>query len=322
VENPDGSTTVTETAEDGTVTETTTSPNGVVVVTVTDPSGTVSQITGTIPADVAGQAAQDGTTVTLPVTVTPEKLAQDAPPISLDIQGEAGEIAVEIPVSNVDLGIVAMVAQEDGSLEIDKASLVTDTGVVVQASGGDVIKIVDNTKTFSDVPEGYWAEDAITFVTARTVFNGDDDGAFQPTVPMTRGMMAQVLYNLENNPEATLEANFPDVHDAAWYADAVDWAAEVGVVEGYGSGLFGPDDSITREMLIVMLWRYLGSPNATQTTLSFPDAADVSDWAHAAMLWATEVGLISGKDDGTLDPQGLASRAEVAQVFMNYLTKL
>jgi hypothetical protein len=136
---------------------------------------------------------------------------------------------------------------------------------------------------------------------------------------MGRAMLAQVLYSLAGKPSVG-GADFKDVSSSAWYANAVAWAAEQGIVSGYPDGSFGADDSISREQLALMLWNYAGKPAATQTALNFADAANASSWAQSALLWANEQGIINGKSDTALDPGGIATRAEVAQMIMKYLS--
>ena len=128
-----------------------------------------------------------------------------------------------------------------------------------------------------------------------------------------------VLHNLENNPAQPLAGMFSDVVSDAWYSEAVAWAAARGIVSGYGNGLFGPGDNITREQLAVMLWRYAGSPAATDKELHFTDADKASGYALEALRWAVENGILNGYGDGRLGPQGLATRAQVAQMLMNFL---
>ena len=112
---------------------------------------------------------------------------------------------------------------------------------------------------------------------------------------------------------------FADVPRSAWYTEAVCWAASMGIVTGYGNDLFGPDDKITREQLAVMLWRYAGSPVATRKEPNFSDADEASDWALEALRWAVENGIINGIGNGLLDPGGLATRAQVAQMLKNFI---
>jgi hypothetical protein len=131
-------------------------------------------------------------------------------------------------------------------------------------------------------------------------------------------MLAQVLYNLENGQKTTGMAGFSDVAADAWYADAVIWASEKKIVSGYGNGKFGAGDSITREQLAVILYRYSGSSDVSATLESFTDAGNASTYAVDALSWAVQNGIMSGKGNGILDPKGTASRAEVATMLMNY----
>ena len=107
--------------------------------------------------------------------------------------------------------------------------------------------------------------------------------------------------------------------NGAWYTEAIRWATSRGIVGGYGNGMFGPNDNITREQLAVMLWRYAGSPAATDKELHFTDVDEISGYALEALRWAVENGVMSGKGGGILDPTGLATRAQTAQMLKNYL---
>ncbi len=107
--------------------------------------------------------------------------------------------------------------------------------------------------------------------------------------------------------------------DGAWYTNGITWAAAQGVVGGYGNGLFGPNDNITREQLAVMLWRYAGSPAATNKELHFNDIDEAGDYALEALRWAVENGILNGYGDGRLNPAGLATRAQVAAMLMRYI---
>lgn len=135
---------------------------------------------------------------------------------------------------------------------------------------------------------------------------------------MTRGMLAMVLFNLENNPNTIITDAFMDVESGAWYAESVSWAASHGIVDGYGDGIFGAEDSITREQFVTMLWRYAGEPQATGSLNAFPDASDIQGWASDAMVWAVQNGIIEGTDGGRLDPRSNALRSQVATMFMRF----
>ncbi len=166
-----------------------------------------------------------------------------------------------------------------------------------------------------------WFAAPVNFVAAREIFNGTGEGIFDPDSSMTRGMLAKVLHNLENNPEATSENIFGDA-DGHWAEDSVAWAAEKGIVSGYEDGTFGVDDEITREQLATMLYRYAGSPEVTGNLDKYTDKTSVSDYAEKAVIWAVEVGIISGTTETTLDAKGLATRAQVAAMIMRFIQNI
>ena len=177
---------------------------------------------------------------------------------------------------------------------------------------------------FTDVTSGDWFYDAVAYVYDKGMMEGTTDTTFAPTMNLTRSMIAQVLYNLEERPEAPGAAGFTDVAAGAWYADAVNWAAARGIVKGYDTGAFGPEDSVTREQLAAILYRYAQAKgyDTTQGGMAvreFSDSASISDWAQEAMAWAVNAQVLSGKGNGVLDPQGTATRAEVAQMLMNFV---
>ena len=174
---------------------------------------------------------------------------------------------------------------------------------------------------FTDVTEGSWYYDAVRFVNQNSLMNGIGRDTFAPDSNLSRAMLAQILYNKEGKPSVAESSAFTDVAPGEWYSNAVTWAAASNIVGGYGNGLFGSNDNITREQLAVMLWRYAGEPAATNKELHFNDADEVSGYALDALLWAVENNIINGKGGGILDPQGQATRAQVAQMLMNYLRK-
>jgi hypothetical protein len=317
VTNAQGVTTTTETVK-------ATAANGTTATKVTSTAADGSAVTRA-EAVVSQQAAQSGQAVTLPIDLyaVPAKVSDTAPTVTVTVPETAEEITVEIPVSNVTNTTVVLLVNPDGTEEILKKSIVTDDGCVDMGITENVtLKLIDNEKEFVDVGN-HWAGDAIDFVAARTIFNGDTAGNFQPDVSMTRGMLAQVLYNLEQNPEAvTTGAIFPDVDSDDWYADAISWASANGVTNGYGNGSFGPDDSITREQLVTMLYRYFGGSTVSGAISRFPDAGQVSSYAVDAMNWAVGAGIITGTSAGTLSPTTTASRAEVATMFQRFLNIL
>jgi hypothetical protein len=169
---------------------------------------------------------------------------------------------------------------------------------------------------FADVAQAAWYHNALDYVLTNHLMSGYGNGKFGPDDNLSRAQMVQILYNREGQPSVSTSSGFTDVVSNAWFSKSITWAAQNGIVGGYGNGKFGPDDNITREQLAVILWRYAGSPQPTQTTLNFSDAGKVSSYAKAALLWANEKGLVNGMGDGTLNPQGQATRSQAAKMLM------
>ena len=301
--NEDGSTTKTVTdKKTGTVTETTTYTDGAKKVVETKTDGTVTatltQKDGTKTESVTDKSGATTAAVTLPKGVDSAK--------------------VTIPVSaKTGAGTVAILVKADGTEEVLKGSVATENGVVVTVTGDAKLKIVDNSKSFSDAASGDWFADAVAFVTSHELFQGTGEDTFSPNAAMTRAMLVTVLHRYENAP-AGGPLTFDDVTEDAWYSDAVAWAAEQGIVTGTESG-FEPDGNITRESLAVILYRYAKGTAQAGGLDAFSDAGSVSDWAKDAMSWAVAQGLISGKDGNALDPAGSATRAEVATILMRFI---
>ena len=178
---------------------------------------------------------------------------------------------------------------------------------------------------FTDVPAGYWAEDGIRYVYDKGLMQGTTASAFSPEQTTTRGMIAAILYRLENSPAVTGGKSFSDVTDGMYCADAVRWAQSCGIVNGYSDGRFAPNASITREQLAAILYRYAAYKNqdvAKKADLSaFTDAGSVSAYAKEALAWANAAGLVNGTVSGTLNPQGGATRAQAAMILMRWLEK-
>ena len=159
----------------------------------------------------------------------------------------------------------------------------------------------------------------MAFASARELFSGTSETTFSPTQPMSRGMLATVLYRLEGSPDQDAPASYGDVSSDAWYADGVAWATENGIANGYGDGQFGPNNNVTREQFAVMLWNYAGRPSASGQTLDFTDADQASGYALEALCWAVENGILNGYGNGKLIPGGMATRAQAAQMLKNFM---
>ena len=174
---------------------------------------------------------------------------------------------------------------------------------------------------YTDVTMGTWYYEAVRFVSENGFMGGYGGSLFGPNDNLSRGQLAQILYNHTGRTVIRTSSTFTDVDPDAWYSTAVSWAVSEGIVSGYGDGCFGPNDPVTREQLAVMLWRYAGSPAATEKELNFTDADRASGYALEALRWAVENDIINGKDSGFLAPQDRAARAQVAQTLMNFLGK-
>lgn len=169
---------------------------------------------------------------------------------------------------------------------------------------------------YVDIPAGALYLDAVEYVTAQGLMNGTGEGRFEPNAPMTRATFATVLWRYAGSPTVEDAATFVDA-DENWYIDAISWAQSVGAIEGYGDGIFGCDDPLTREDAATILWRYAGSPSA-ENAASFADADEIFGYAATAVAWASENGILSTDADGNIAPKREANRAELAVLFMNY----
>lgn len=182
-------------------------------------------------------------------------------------------------------------------------------------------------KAFTDLDADAWYHEGVDYALTNGLMNGVGGGRFEPDGQLTRAQLVTVLYRAAGEPDTGKQVNpFTDVPDDTWYTKAVIWAANNGIVNGVAKNTFAPDDSITREQIAAMLYRYAGAEAAKEDKLSaFPDAAKVSDWAKEALNWAVASGLINGVADanGTanLEPQATATRAQIATILMRWLEK-
>lgn len=323
---PDGSQTVVETAKDGTITSTEKAKDGSTVKTVQNPDGSskttvnradkvtaettidrrgkaVAQVK--LPAQVTQEAQRGNKAILLPVTEMP---VTSGGLIAVTVHTSSKQpVKVELPVLQPGPGTVAVILHPGGAEEIVKTSVLTQQGVLFQVSNGAVVTVKDNSKYFSDA-NSHWAKDAIGFVSARDLFQGQTASTFAPNDNMSRAMLMTVLARLDGADTAG---------GGTWYAGGMEWAMTHGISDGSN-----PEGVITREQLVSMLHRYAGSPAAGSKALSFSDAQLVSGYARDSMCWAVENGIVSGYGNGLLAPNGSATRAEVAAVFKRYIELL
>jgi hypothetical protein len=178
---------------------------------------------------------------------------------------------------------------------------------------------------FIDVT-GHWALDAIRYVYQNGMMNGATSTKFAPEAELTRGMIVTILYRLEKEP-AVSDGAFADVDGDMYYADPIAWAAENDIVTGYDETTFGPENAVTREQLAAILYRYAQYKGMAAVTMeenltSFSDADQISAYAVQPLNWAVGQELINGVDEGTLRPQGTATRAQVATILMRFCENL
>ena len=176
---------------------------------------------------------------------------------------------------------------------------------------------------FTDVDTAKWYHLSVDYVLTHKMMNGVSSRAFAPNANLTRGMLVQILYNLEGKPKGTA-ANFSDVQADAWYAEAVGWAASNKVVTGYADGTFRPNAAVTREQAAAILYRYAQSKGIDVSVgentniLSYVDVQQASEYAIPALQWAVGAGVLNGKNGGRLAPTGTATRAEIAAIMQRW----
>ena len=202
-----------------------------------------------------------------------------------------------------------------GSTVVAQARVNRYSGAVVSVSK----YYTPATFVMDDVHRSDWYYNAAKFVYDNSLMMGTDVRHFSPNVNMTRGMLVTVLYRIEDEPYA-YGSSFRDVNYSDWYYNAVVWASREGIVEGYGGGVFGPNDPVTREQMMTILYRYFGFNDGSYTIqgslLPFSDDYMVSDWAYAPMDWGVTLGLVNGVGGNRLSPQGKATRAQLATIMM------
>lgn len=301
----DGTKIQTETKKDGSTVKTTTNPNGSSVTESKDAAGS----TGTVKTDKNGQttakttlsnkaiedAKKNGEAVKAPVEVEASRDSSTAPTVKVELPKGAGETKVEIPVSNVKPGTVAVLVHPDGTEEILKDSIPTEDGIQLTVDGSATVKIIDNSKGFIDT-RNHWAKDAIDFVSARGLVNGMSATIYAPNNSTTR---AQLWTILARQNDADLNGG------NTWYEKAQLWSKDKGISDGTE-----PNAAINRAQMVTMLWRTMGQPAATDK-VSFADVPAGSYYAQA-VAWAVESGITTGVGNGKFDPTATCTRAQIA----------
>ncbi|WNX86297.1 leucine-rich repeat protein [Agathobaculum sp. NTUH-O15-33] len=252
--------------------------------------------------------------------------------------GFRGKLSVSLPVADHDGQVLTVAHCLDGKLTLTDAKAANGL-ITVETDSLSPFAVLDGAYTkadleqfllpFTDVRESDWFHNAVLYVYINGLMNGTSQTTFEPYGGSSRAMLATILYRMEGTPSILGEgrAFFTDILAGRWYTDAVTWCAANGLAKGYGNGRFGPDDPLTREQLVTLLYRYAAwkgwdTSAGSKTDLhSYPDAAQVSGWAVPAFQWACGAGIVEGMTDGRLAPKAGANRAELAQILARLLPK-
>lgn len=247
------------------------------------------------------------------VTASP-KWASSGRIVTLTVTPDEGYELAALTVTDKNGNDVALTNNGDGTYTFKMpASKVTVKATFTK----DLV-----TLPFIDVHPGDWFYDPVCYVYSQGLMTGTSATTFEPNTSLSRAMLVAVLHRLEGSPQASV-CDFTDVAEGDWYAQAVNWAASVGVVNGFDDGTFQPNAAITREQMAAILRNYAQykglDVTASGDLAHYTDAASVSDWARESVEWAVGSGLIGGYEDSTLRPQGTTTRAEVASVLQRAL---
>ena len=299
---------------------------------------------GKVTAEGEGEAtitvttADGGKTATCTVTVTRPYIPPANPNYRITLEATQGGTVTADPTAAKAGTTVTLTPVPDRGYQVGSVAVTDRFGdavaVTEQADGtytftmpnGQVTVTVTFEETplpFTDVTEGDWFYDAVRYAYETGLMDGVGDSLFAPNSETTRAQLVTILYRLAGEPEPGGDSGFSDVETGTWYTDAVAWAAENGIVNGTTDTTFAPGDDITREQLAAILYRYAayqGYDVSQRADLSgFGDASSISGYAQEALSWAHAQGLVLGFEDGSLRPQGTASRAQIAAVLMRFL---
>ena len=282
--------------------------------TRTSGTGTGGPSTSTTYYDVTVESASNGT-----VSADRTRVSEGST-VTITVRPNEGYVVDTVSVAEDGGSAVSVTKKSDTSYTF----IMPDADVTISASfKEESTDPVDPEweNPFTDVAEGDWFYDAVKYVHENEMMVGTSDTLFGPDDTTTRAMIVTILYRLEGSPAAA-GSSFADVATDAYYADAVAWAAQNGIVMGYSDTQFAPDDNITREQMASILYRYAsfkGYDVSAQSELAgYTDVSAISDYALTAMKWANGSGLINGRTDTTIEPQESASRAEVAAILMRF----
>ena len=258
--------------------------------------------------------ASDNGTVTASRTRAPKGLT-----VTLTVKPDEGYKLDTITVTDKNGNEIKLTDKGNGKYTFTMPA----SAVTVEASFTKDDGSVSTGLPFTDVKADDWFYEAVKYVYDNKLMDGTSATTFAPLMTTNRAMIVTILWRLEGQPETDATLSFTDVESGVWYTDAVNWAASKGIVKGYSDTVFAPNDTVTREQLATILYRYAEykeyDVSAKGDLTTFADGAKTSSWAAEAMEWAVGSSLLSGKDGGKLDPTGTATRAEVATILMRFM---
>lgn len=236
--------------------------------------------------------------------------------ITLTATPNSGYVLQSLRVSDASGKSVSLTHQGSGKYTFTMPASAVTVSAVFEA------ETVKPQLPFTDVPAGSWYYDAVQYVYEEGLMGGTGNNRFSPDLTTSRAMIVTILYRLEGSPAVTGGMSFADVSDGQWYSDGVAWASANGIVTGYSNGSFGPNDTITREQMAAILYRYArykGYDVSARAQLnSYSDASQVASYATDSMSWAVGSGLITGTSGTTLSPAGSATRAQAAVILARF----
>ena len=275
----------------------------------TDDSGS-SGGSGSTTYAVSVETATNGT-----VSVSPRNASKGAT-VTITVTPNEGYVLGTLTATDANGDTISLTNAGNGKYTFTMPSSKVTISATFVAEGSQGTQM-----PFTDVASSEWYYEAVQYVYNNELMNGMSATTFEPNSTTTRGMIVTMLYRLENEPTAA-SAGFSDVAAGQWYTDAVNWAAANNIVNGYGDDQFGPTDTITREQMMAILYRYAQykgyDVTASADLSAYTDAANISSYAVSAMQWAVGEGLINGITDTTLVPGGSATRAQVAAILMRF----
>lgn len=292
-----------------------------------------AEVTFTYPRPSSGGPGSSGGSISAPTTyavnvnaatngavAADKKTASKGTTVTVTASPSKGYVVDAVKVVDKDGKDVAVTEKDGKYVFTMPASAVTVTGSFKAETPAPVAL------PFTDVKSSNWFYDAVKYAYAQGLMTGTSATKFAPNGTMNRAMIVTVLYRLEKSPAVTGASKFTDVPAGQWYSDAVAWAAANKIVNGYDETTFGPMNAVTREQMAAILFRYEQVKGLENVTLEenlnrFPDQNKISAYAIPALQWAVGQKIINGNADGTLDPTGTATRAQVAQIFTNLLNK-